>query len=87
MAQVLTRLNLASTAFPFLSEFSGRGIIVKQSDQNYVPSTVSKEDLDKDIGIPQVYYCHNIMSTGQGYMSVAYVRTVTPVSTGKRPIC
>lgn len=82
MAQVLTRLNLASTAFPFLSEFSGRGIIVKQSDQNYVPSTVSKEDLDKDIGIPQIFYCHNIMATGQGYMSVSYVRTANKISVG-----
>jgi hypothetical protein len=73
MAQVLTRLNLASTAFPFLSEFSGRGIIVKQSDQNYVPTISSKEDLDKDIGVPQVYYCHNVIATGQGYQAVSYV--------------
>lgn len=75
MAQVITRLNLASTAFPFLSEFSGRGIIVKQSDQNYVPNTTSKEDLDKDLGIPQVYYCHNIFGTGQGYQAVGYSLT------------
>lgn len=80
MAQVLTRLNLASTAFPFLSEFSGRGIIVKQSDQNYVPNTTSKEDLDKDLGIPQVYYCHNVFGTGQGYQAVGYSLTNIGVS-------
>lgn len=77
MAQVITRLNLASAAFPFLSEFSGRGIIVKQSDQNYIPTVTSKEDLDKDVGIPQVYYCHNIIATGQGYQAVSYIDQIS----------
>lgn len=79
MAQVITRLNLASSAFPFLSEFSGRGIIVKQTDQNYLPSVTSKEDLDKDIGVPQVYYCHNVFATGQGYQSVSYTKATTSI--------
>lgn len=79
MAQILTRLNLASSAFPFLSEFSGRGIIVKQSDQNYIPTVTSKEDLDKDIGVPQVFYCHNVMATGQGYQSVSFAPTINSV--------
>jgi hypothetical protein len=79
MAQTATRLNLASAAFPFLSEFSGRGIIVKQTDQNYVPTVTSKEDLDKDIGIPQVYYCHNVIATGQGFQAVSFPQAVTAV--------
>lgn len=76
MAQVITRLNLAAAAFPFLSEFSGRGIIVKQSDQNYIPTVTSKEDLDKDVGVPALYYCHNVISTGQGYQAVNYVPAI-----------
>ena len=72
MSQQSYRANLSSLSFPFLSQFSGRSIIVKGQDQNYVPNaTVSKEDMDRDIGIPQLYYCHNIIPTGQGYQSVS----------------
>ena len=80
MAQQVVRLNLSAAAFPFLSEFSGRGIIVKQSDQNYLPTVTSKEDLDKDIGVPSLVYCHNVIATGQGYQSVSYdTRIIAPV--------
>ena len=73
MAQVITRVNLAAQAFPFLSEVSGRSIIVKQTDQNYVAQITSKEDLDKDVGIPTLYYCHNVIATSQGYQAVQYL--------------
>jgi len=76
MAQQVVRLNLSASAFPFLSEFSGRGIIVKQSDQNYLPTVTSKEDLDKDVGVPSVLYCHNVIATGQGYQAVGYDKRV-----------
>ena len=76
MAQNVTRVNLSAMAFPFLSELSGRGIIVKQSDQNYVATITSKEDTDKDIGIPVLYYCHNVIATGQGYESIDYVTLI-----------
>lgn len=76
MAQVLTRVNLASQAFPFLSEFSGRSIIVKQTDQNYIALITSKEDLDHDVGVPTLYYCHNVVATSQGYQAVEYLATI-----------
>lgn len=72
MARVPFRANLSALAFPFLSEFSGQSIVVKQVDQNYVPSQIAKEDLDKDIGIPSLIYCHNVIPTAQGYQSVSY---------------
>lgn len=76
MALYSVRVNLSAMAFPFLSDLSGRSVIVKQQDQNYVAATVSKEDLDKDIGIPQLYYCHNIIATSQGYQSILYAPTI-----------
>lgn len=80
MAQVPVRVNLAAMAFPFLSELSGRGIIVKQADQNYVAQITSKEDLDKDVGIPVLYYCHNIIATSQGYQSISYLPLISAVA-------
>lgn len=74
MARVPYRANLASLAFPFLSEFSGRSIMVKQIDQNYISNTnsLTRDDLDKDMGIPQIMYCHNVIPSAQGYQSVSY---------------
>lgn len=80
MAQVVTRVNLAAQAFPFLSEFAGRSIIVRQTDQNYVAQLASKEDLDKDIGVPTAYYCHNIIATSHGYQSIEYVSAISAAS-------
>lgn len=80
MAQVPYRANLASMAFPFLSELSGRSVIMKQIDQNYVATITSKEDLDKDIGIPQLFYCHNVIATGQGYQSFSFAPVTSPIS-------
>ena len=72
MAQVTIRANLSSVQVPLLTEEFGRSVIVRQQDLNYVPTVTSKADADKDIGIPQVYYGHNIMPTSYGYRSVAF---------------
>jgi hypothetical protein len=72
MAQVVIRANLSSVQIPLLTEEFGRSVIVRQQDLNYVPSAASKVDLDKDIGIPQIYYAHNVMPTYYGYRSIAY---------------
>jgi len=72
MTQVPYRANLSAMAFPFLSGLAGQSVIVKQADQNYAATITSKEDLDKDIGIPTLYYCHNIIATAQGYQSIDY---------------
>lgn len=92
MTQVAYRANLNAQAFPFVSEYSGRSIIVKQADQNFIAtgSIAAKDDLDKDTGIPQIYYCHNVMPTAQGLQSVGYTQlapaipsktfvTITPI--------
>ena len=76
MSQIPTRLNLSAMTFPLLSNLSGRGIVVKQTDQNYVAAITSREDLDKDIGIPTLYYCHNIIATAQGYEAIDYVENI-----------
>jgi hypothetical protein len=51
----------------------GRSIIVPGQDQNYVRTAYSPEDLDKDKGVPQIYYCHNVMPCQEGLQSIGYV--------------
>jgi len=80
MSQIPYRANLAAMAFPFLSEFSGRSVVIKQADQNYVAQVTSKEDLDKDIGVATLYYCHNVIATAQGYQSISYTPQVAWLS-------
>ena len=72
MAQVTLRANLSNVQIPLLTEEFGRSVIVRQQDMNYNPTLSSKSDLDKDVGIPQLYYGHNIMPTNYGYRSVAF---------------
>lgn len=83
MGAVTYRANLSSVKIPLISEEFGRSIILKQQDQNFVPTTVSKADMDKDIGVPQAVYAHNVMPTDYGYKSVGYSTQITglPVNT------
>lgn len=76
MSQIVYRGNLAAKIFPFISDFFGQSVIVAGQDQNYTRQNVSSEDPDKDIGRPQLYYCHNVMPSSQGFQSVGYT---TPV--------
>lgn len=72
MAQENYRGNLSSATFPLISTFQGRSVIVARIDQNYVPAVASSAEPDKDRGIPQAFYCHNVMPTMQGYQSISY---------------
>lgn len=72
MAQQVYRANLNASNFPFVSQHMGQSVIVRGQDGNYVPAVSSKADEDKDVGIPQVYYCHNVLPTGAGFNSVGY---------------
>lgn len=72
MADVTYRGNLKSAGFPFLSELFGRTVIVKGQDQNFVAGLAAKESLDSSAGVPQIYYCHNVVPTDNGYKSVGY---------------
>jgi len=76
MAVLTYRGNLSSAYFPFISTFQGRTVIVPGQDNNFNRQLQSSTDLDKDIGIPQVYYCHNVMPNGQGFQSVGYEQRI-----------
>jgi len=78
MADIPYRGNLKTASFPFLSELFGRSVIVKKQDQNYIGGLAAKESLDSSIGVPQLYYCHNVIPIDNGYKSVGYVEYVTP---------
>ena len=72
MTQIVHRVNLSANVFPFLSEHQGRTVIVKGQDQNFVQIITSSTDLDKDVGIPQIYYCHNVLPIDSGFQSIGY---------------
>lgn len=72
MSQVTYRANLSAKTFPFLSQNWGRTVIVPQYDNTFSRQLASSEDTDKDVGIPQIYYCHNVMPQAQGFQSVGY---------------
>ncbi len=78
MPDVVYRGNLKAASFPFLSELFGRSVIVKQQDQNYIQPLAAKEVLDSAAGVPQLYYCHNVLPTNEGYKSVGYVEFTAP---------
>jgi hypothetical protein len=73
MADIVYRGNLKTASFPFLSELFGRSIIVRKQDQNYVGGLATKESLDSAVGVPQLYYCHNVVPIDNGYKSVGYI--------------
>lgn len=72
MAQIVYRGNLSVKQFPFLTDFQGSSIIVAGPDNTFNRSLTSVEDVDKDVGIPIVYYGHNVLPAGYGFVSVGY---------------
>lgn len=76
MSQQTYRGNLSAKIFPFISDFWGQSVIVQGQDQNFQRQITSAEDPDKDRGIPQLYYCHNIMPSAQGFQSIGYTSPV-----------
>lgn len=72
MAQLTYRANLTAAELPLLSEFQGRNVINIGPDQNYSRQASSPKNKDRDIGIPQIYYCHNVIPTDAGVTSVGY---------------
>lgn len=80
MSQIRYRANLSAKSFPFLSENWGQSIIIPAQDQVYNPRITSPEDADKDIGIPQIFYCHNVLPYAQGFQSIGYQSILPPNS-------
>mgnify|MGYP001360951371 CR=1 FL=1 len=79
MSDVVYRGNLKASSFPFLTELGGRSIIVKGPDQTAPLGDFAKSTTDTSgQGIPQIYYCHNVMPTDNGYTATSFTQVVTP---------
>ena len=76
MAQIVYRGNLSAKAFPLLTDFQGRTIIVPGPDNTFNRSLVSSVDLDRDVGVPILYYCHNVLPAPYGFSSIGYVQQI-----------
>jgi hypothetical protein len=72
MAQSVYRANLSAADFPLVTSFQGRTSIASGIDQNFNRQLVSRQDKDKDVGIPQPLYMHNVMPTSSGLQSVGF---------------
>ena len=82
MAQNVYRCNLKATSIPLLTDMTGRTVIMRGADANYVPGLVEKSsntEADSSMGIPQLLYCHNVMPTYAGYKSVTYPLYTTSI--------
>jgi hypothetical protein len=80
------RANLSSASFPFVSEYQGQTIIVPGPDNTYNRLVSSPEVGDRDAGIPQLFYCHNVLPTSNGFQSVTYVTDLGPDSLATRVV-
>ncbi len=78
MAQIPYRANLQSMSFPLLSELSGRTIINPQADNTYARFVSADGQSPVDTGIPQIFYCHNVMPSTYGWQSVRYNLKYSP---------
>ena len=76
MAQITYRGNLSAKVFPLLSSQQARTVIIPGYDNNYNRNlnAGSTQDSDRDVGIPQPYYLHNVMPTDRGLASVGYAQ-------------
>jgi len=72
MAQIPYRANTQSMTFPLLSKLSGRTVINPQADNTYARFVSSDGQSPVDTGIPQIFYCHNVMPSTYGWQSVNY---------------
>ena len=82
MSRITYRANLSAKSFPFLSQNWGRTIIVPQYDNTFNRQVTSSADVDADVGIPQIYYCHNVMPEQQGFQSIGYTVVQLPAVVG-----
>lgn len=78
MSQIPYRANLQSMTFPMLSELSGRTIINPQGDNTYARFVSSDGQSPVDTGVPQIFYCHNVMPSTYGWQSIRYNTVFNP---------
>jgi len=79
MSQVVYRGNLSIKQFPFLTDYMGRSIIVPGNDNTFNRSLTSSEDADRDVGIPTIFYCHNVLPAPFGFQSIGYDQIIPPL--------
>lgn len=78
MAQFTFRLNVNAAQFPFLSYQGGASVINNPQDTYYqTPNAFSGETSDKNIGIPQLIFCENLMPVSYGVQSVNYTNSTS----------
>lgn len=82
MSQIRTRINLSARGFPLVQENWGRTVIVGGQDQNFNRQVQASTDADHDIGIPQIFYAHNVMPHAQGFQSIGYLALISAASDG-----
>ena len=68
MAQTVYRGNLSAQTFPLRSDIQAQTVMVARNDG----TAFTQEQYQRDSGVPQVMYCHNVMPTLRGYQSVSY---------------
>lgn len=76
MSQIQYSINLATDDIPLLSALKSNTVIVGKIDQDYELEINSQNKLQKEKKIPEAYYVHNVMPTGQGYQSVGYMEKI-----------
>lgn len=82
MSDVVYRANLKAASFPLLSELYGRSVIVKGPDQTpSIGKTEAGTTDSSNQGIPQIYYCHNVIPTDNGYKSISYTSITAAAGT------
>lgn len=76
MSQIQYSVNLSGDDIPLLSALKSSTVIVGKIDQDFELEINSNNRLQKEKRIPQAYYAHNVMPTGQGYQSVGYIEKI-----------
>lgn len=82
MSQYRHRVNLSAAQFPLSVTFGGQSVIVGKQDQNFNREIDSNADADKDRGIPQIIYCHNVVPTEQGFHSISFLVKILAMTPG-----
>ena len=83
MAQYNFRLNVTAAQFPFLSYQGGATVITPNQDTYYIkPNAFSGTESDKNIGVPQIMFCENVMPTSFGVQSVNFINSTNPFDGG-----
>lgn len=83
MSRQTFRLNLLASEFPLVSDNYGRSIVLPQQDMHYVrPNAFTGSEADRNIGIPQLIFCENVMPASWGLQSIGYTLAVNSAGVG-----